>query len=194
MDVGIIPWCFVLSFQGIMVAQPVLPVYPPMIYPMPGSVTSLPSAVSCGVPLYPCEWDHVVQRSSNRGVCYRSVETVSFRSPFIALPSGFSLSLLPPFSLPPYSFVFSSLPPLLHSSSHSASGFDSIPRASGFDSIPRASGFDSIPCPTHSGHLQHYPYIYSKSYALYPSTNVKRDPRALYRGHQYTSWTLLHVG
>jgi hypothetical protein len=34
-----------------MVASPVVPVYPPMMYPMPGPVTTLPSPT--GVPLYP---------------------------------------------------------------------------------------------------------------------------------------------
>lgn len=38
-----------------MVASPVMPVYPPMMYPMRGPVTTLPSPVASGVPLYPCE-------------------------------------------------------------------------------------------------------------------------------------------
>ena len=38
-----------------MVASPVMPVYPPFMYPIPGPVTSLSSPLASGVPLYPCE-------------------------------------------------------------------------------------------------------------------------------------------
>lgn len=44
-----------------MMASPVMPVYPPIMYPMAGAIASLPSPVGSAVPLFPCKFMRILE-------------------------------------------------------------------------------------------------------------------------------------